>query len=607
MEPLGAEIEVWPSTVEDKKSRAHNHRISWIERLKYQNRIEQETHPKAAGDNVHETTKAVALAVFNHHGGGGVGNSPTLGSAVRRPTRFKIEAQMKHEIAHRSSVSESVAASWDAGSTLFDSFELDALLRTLDEAANPAGISSQLEAESGPGAIVVYSQKHWLSRPQLNPQRTNTRLQNQRSFPLTQKSLDDGRLVTLDETRPLQTGEKELEQRAVSYKLASNLTLDDLYEQAQKEAENDPFAAFSHTPSPFNVKKNFRRSFDSSFQDKSGKGGSGSPLSRSKWKSLLHTLHLDSASGLFHRFQGFHAQVAPHDSQRKLEQQRGSTRRPSRSMIVESKSSDLLGDSLRQSQKQNQNPNSDTDGRFDPRFDPKNLHISKDVNPVPEKPSEKDDRQRNNFWKSGFKAVLTRPFGRQSSVVAESEQPLIQKSLLARKTDNQQKKTDLQSSRQKKSDVQSTRLKKSDLQSAWQKKSDLQSAWTSFMSRSKDEDQGRQRARTLKNRTGQQSEPGVSHHEIHHHHHHHHHHVATEGEDFELTVQAISKRVSRSSFEEKLSRRFTVEDDGIKAPRNSLNTPRNSFDPSSAYDDPVRVRLTPWEAEKGYGKGSYVH
>lgn len=603
MGPHGAEIG-WPSKSEDRKARVHNHHISLKERFnEYQNRIAQEKHPKAAGGNAHETTKAAAWAVFNHHGGGGVGNSQTHGTAVRRPTRFKIEAQMKHEIAHRSSISESVAASWDAGSTLFDSFELDALLKTLDEAANPAGISQQKQPEeAGLGAMVVYSQKHWISRPQLNPpQRITDKLQNQRSFPASRNSVDDSRLVTLDETRPLTTGEKELEQRAVSYKLASNLTLDELYEQAQKEVEDDPFAAFSHTPSPFNVRRNARRSFDSSFQ---GKGGSQNPLNRSKWKSLLHTLHLDGASGLFHRFQGMHAQVAPHDSQKKLEP-RGS-RRPSRSVIVESKSDLVDGsNSQKQIQRQSQKSNIDSaraDGLFDPRFDPKNLHISKDVNPPPEKAVAKDDRQRS-FWKSGFKAVLSRPFGRQSSFVTENEEPLIQKPFLpasgaARRGDNQQGQ------------------KKIDLQAAWLKKTDLQSAWTSFtatVNRSKDEqqEQGRQRARTLKHHSGEQSaiEP-VSHHE-HRYHHHHHHHVSPEGEDYELTVQAITKRVSRSSFEEKLARRFSIEDGGMKAPRNSLVTTRNSLDPSldsSACDHGrVRVHLTPWEAERGYAKGSYVH
>lgn len=484
-----------------------------------------------------------------------MGNSQPLGSAVRRPTRFKIEAQMKHEIAHRSSVSESIAASWDAGSTLFDSFELDALLKTLDEAANPPPEQA--------GAIVVYSQKHWLGRPQ-----SNSPQQKPRISPTIRKSEDDGRLVTLDETRPLETGANELKQRAVTYKLASNLTLDELYEQAQKEAEDDPFASFSHTPSPFNVRRNFRRSFDSSLQEKPGKGSSHNSLNRSKWKSLLHTLHLDSASGLFHRFQGFHAQVAPHDSQKKLEQQKETTpRRLSRSVIVESKSDLADAERLKLSL---QKPLIIEGAPFDPRFDPKNLHISKDVNPPPEKQAPQKEKQRNSFWKSGLKAV----FGRQTNLVTENDEPLIPKA------------------------------KKTDLQSVWQKKSDLQSAWSSFTStmsnRGKEHEQG-QRAKSSKPQRSSPVKPVIAEH--HYHHHHHHHHVSPEpSEDFELTVQAISKRVHRSSFEEKLNRRFSLE--GSPPARPAPVTPSGQR--------VQRVHLTPRDAEKkGYGysskAGPYVH
>lgn len=92
----------------------------------------------------------------------------------------------------------------------------------------------------------------------------------------------------------------------------------------------------------------------------------------------------------------------------------------------------------------------------------------------------------------------------------------------------------------------------------------------------------------------------LSHHEHLHYHHHHHHEVPPETGDNELTVQAITRRVYRSSFEEKARRLSIEETGGMKAPRNSLATPRSSGDPSAEC---VRAaRLTPWEAEAG----SYV-
>lgn len=121
-----------------------------------------------AADSVQnaETTKAVAWAVFQHNGGGdGRANPGHLHSyspvGVRRPTRFKIEAQMKQEITHRSAMKEVVAVRWEAGSTLFDSFELDSLLKTLDEATHPGDRPKEAGAA---GAVVVYSPKQEISK-----------------------------------------------------------------------------------------------------------------------------------------------------------------------------------------------------------------------------------------------------------------------------------------------------------------------------------------------------------------------------------------------------------------------------------------------------------
>jgi hypothetical protein len=578
MGPHGSEI-AWPSKPLDKKSRTvHNHHISLRERLKeYQSRT-QEKHPKAEG-GARETTKAAAWAVFQRHGGGGLGLSQTHGSAVQRPTRFKIEAQMKHGVK-RPSVSESVAASWDAGSTLFDSFELDSLLKTLDQAANSAGAVSQQnpkreqkQADEEAGAIVVYSQKHWLTRPNPNPppQRHSNKLQGQRSFP-GRGALDDVRLDTVDETRPLATAGNS-GQRPASYTLAGNLTLDDLYKQGQEDADSDLFANFGHTPSPFNVRRNARRSFDSSLQSKSGKSGSGD-FQRSKWKSLLHTLHLDSASGLFNRFQGFHAQVAPHDSHKKLENKASRSRAKT---VAKFDQTDHSSYSPKHSIV------SATEVSYDPRFDPKNLHISKDVH----LPAVKDDHQRSpppQSWKSGLKAAFSRPFSRQGSLVSQKS---------------------VESASPKQSPLATLEAPRKGVGQRWQKKTELQSAWSSLTTKLQPHQDGQEQRRGQRARSMIET-VSLSHHEHHHHYHHHHVPVPPEAADYELTVQAISRRVSRSSFEEK-ARKFSIEEGGTKAPRNSLATPRSSGDPS-AHEERIRARLTPWEAESSFrAKGAFVH
>jgi hypothetical protein len=131
--------------------------------------------------NMSETcTKAAAWAVFQHHGGGGGAAAAAAaatnysyrqcyGIAVRRATRFKIEAQMKngggggvHHHHHHAAMpaSSTVCNSdgvfmnklhqWDAGSTLFDSYELDALSKQFDRAFQLLPSSSSSSSSYGP-------------------------------------------------------------------------------------------------------------------------------------------------------------------------------------------------------------------------------------------------------------------------------------------------------------------------------------------------------------------------------------------------------------------------------------------------------------------------
>ena len=98
-------------------------------------------HQHRSEADLRETTKAAAWAVFQHHGGGGAHRHHLIGHTMRRVTRFKIEAQMKHAMAHHSAShmpTDTSHVNWDAGSTLFDSFELDSLCKQLGRSFHPA-------------------------------------------------------------------------------------------------------------------------------------------------------------------------------------------------------------------------------------------------------------------------------------------------------------------------------------------------------------------------------------------------------------------------------------------------------------------------------------
>jgi hypothetical protein len=146
--------------------------------------------------NMSETcTKAAAWAVFQHHGGGGgvaaaaaaaatnYSYRQCYGIAVRRATRFKIEAQMKngggggghhhhHHHAAMPASSTTVCNSggvfmnklhqWDAGSTLFDSYELDALSKQFDRAFQllPSSSSSSSYSSSSSSYSPEQQQQH---------------------------------------------------------------------------------------------------------------------------------------------------------------------------------------------------------------------------------------------------------------------------------------------------------------------------------------------------------------------------------------------------------------------------------------------------------------
>lgn len=562
MGPNGTQIGSVSKSVNGNKGRKFNHHFSLKDRIRNNQQATTEKHPRADVCN-QETRKAAAWAVFQHHTVGVVTLNQAPAIAIRRPSRFKIEAQMRRKISHRS-MSDTVAASWDAGSTLFDSFELDSLLKTLDDAVNPAAASQQdtgSDAAVESGAIVTYSQNQWLSRSQPSSQRRGSTLTRQRSLVSLRDIQDIGRLDTVDETRPLETSLDLVPvPHTISYKLADNVNLDELLKpgRGHDDADDDPFAAFSHTPSPFNVRRSARRSFDTSAQSKSGKGGSFEYQRRSKWRTLFRTLHLDGANGLFNRFPGFHSQVAPHDSLKKLER-KGDSRRAKSELIDTSYS--------------HEHHNSHSEKPLEvEQADPKNLRVSTHVNPPS---SEKNGHRRNNnnnnndsgFWKFGLKAVFSRTFSRPSHMSIEKESDTEE----IAKVHQHQGHNNV----------------------------DLQLAWTSLNARlhqehhlQKDHQPGLRKYGKGKNRRGELPNgtvlEAVAHHEHHHHHHHHHHHVPTGDEDYELPLPAITRRISRSSFDEKV-RRFSTEDSCIQSPRNSYEQK------STSENQRIRTQLASWE------------
>ena len=126
-------------------------------------------HHRSEADH-RETTKAAAWAVFQHHGGGGVHRHHLNGHTMRRVTRFKIEAQMKHAMAHHSTShtpTDTSHVNWDAGSTLFDSFELDSLCKQLGRSFHPATETPHPPHPSSDETD--YPECHAYSNPSPNP------------------------------------------------------------------------------------------------------------------------------------------------------------------------------------------------------------------------------------------------------------------------------------------------------------------------------------------------------------------------------------------------------------------------------------------------------
>lgn len=526
MESLGTESS-WPSKKSQAKpSRIHNHHVSLREKIEeLQSRSHgMAHHPKPEqGRGGSEMTKAVAWAVFQHHGEGGVGHGHTHGMGVRRPTRFKIEAMTTQELAHRF-VYEDLAFKWDAGSTLFDSFELSSLLKTLNEAAHAAvagTVQKKHAYEAGEAAAIgVYS------RPK-SPTHWTTLAASEHRLGDHGIEGEDRRLVIVHEMPPKVRGEPGQVQHAERYHLTGN----DLQKHGQQDAKHDS-SVFGHWYAPKNV---VRRSFDSSNHEKPEKEGT-SPHDHhhhhhNPWKSLLHTLHLDAAhhdghhdqqmwKNLLHAlhldgFRKSHTQVAPHDLV-KTQEHKGRSK----------------------SQKFEHRVGSHSDEHLE-RND---LPVLKDVDPPASDNEKQDDhhhhhghhhhRHHPHFWKFGFKTALTKPFCGPGHLLSDSEG--------SDSESHQGEGPDSESHRGHKGH-------KGHKKHHGYKHADLH---RSPYGSKKDDHQG--------------DEQSVIE-------HHHHHHVDGEGEEMEITMQAILKRIARTSLFDK-TRRLSIEDGGLKAPRNSLET-----------------------------------
>nr|PNR38110.1 hypothetical protein PHYPA_021221 [Physcomitrium patens] len=451
---------------------------------------------------------------------------------------------MKHAITQKSE-SEAAAPKWDAGSTLFDSFEFDSLMKTLDQAVQVVGSNPTKEAADGdadhdeaPPMIVVYSPKHSTNRPDM-PHAPPQRLYNQfysRSFPVRRDGVDECQLDAVNETRSLQ--------RARSYNLVRNG--DYVYDHGYDDGEGKD-----------------RQLFDSSKQETSKGGCHRQPdhhHHHNKWKSFLHSLHLDGGrGGLFHSFHRSHSQVVP-DESLKTRDHRNRGRKP----FEESEYG--LG------------AYSDTSSEeFDAHFHRNNVHVSKDV----DIPSDKDDDDHGHhhlyFWKFVYKAILSSPFCRQRQLLSEAEESEMEEKFYENNKELHQGHH-------------------------------YKRVWSSLSSMLRHHDRNHENEHQLKHNhihhgqshdskhdlihgdehpslQRQQHEEHKHQYQHHRYHHHHYHYAQSEFEDFELTIQAKSRRSSRSSFEEK-ARRFSIEgSDSPKAPRNSL-------------EDRDRTWVNPWEATK---------
>ena len=494
-----------------------------------------------------ETIKAVAWAVFQHNNGGGSNSNRPYGAAVlvHQATRFKIEAQMKNELERRSMTKEALP-SWDAGSTLFDKYELNSVFKHLDIAFqsvdNQQKFSSdgsedydETTAEPAP----TYGSRNNPYSPQQHSREDQTLRNgygNSESAKISRQNwletVNESQryrgiyLESVDESLPLADalnagyGEDVLDgyrhEKSPKPKLVMNIeAYDDLCRDTLEVVpQGKVFKTMQlmHTSIRWNVLNGRRSSFDTSLDDvqKDNK--------RSRKSKLLGMFKSKSGKDSTMPKSMRQARIVPDDSSQKG--------RKSKTQDALRKNSELF------------------------------------VTKVVADPHDSDSSDSTNG--DGYEAqeyqipTLGSKIGLQKVVVPNFSRAVrfssdMSNSNLDEGLRNHVRHGDLTYGHGQSVPASPTVRKK-----------------TSYSLNATSPVQTPRRSMLNGSREDFDSEGMVV---EYHHHYHHHHHIAHQDDDYELTVQDIVRRVPRKSFEEKAHRLSIDETTGMKAPRNSLESP----------------------------------
>lgn len=519
-----------------------------------------------------ETVKAAAWAVFQHNNEGSNSNRHGHGDRVlvQQATRFKIEAQMKNELERRCMATEALP-SWDAGSTLFDKYELDSVFKHLDFASQSADTHHKVSSDgserydntttepapiaSSPGSNYHYADAH-AQRPE-QYSRGDKRSRNgygssNAGRPNEQhdwlETVDESQrfrgsyLESVDESLPLATAGSEdakivyglgAELESPKPKLVMNIDMyDDLCKDVQEIVPPGKVfktMQFLHTPNRWNMLNGRRCSFDTSPDDvqKSTK--------QSRKSKLLAIFRSKSAKDVTGAPKPTRqARIVPDDSAHK-----GRKARPHGALR---KSGELVVSTADPHDSDSSDSASGDGYELAHEWYPASKGAGVTQGPAV-------------ALKSGSHMVRVPNFSRAVRLSSDMRNPNAEEGL--RDHLRHGKLTyghGAHGAHGRHGLPAPTRKALYSLNVT----SPVQSPRRSMLNGSRED--------------VELDDTQQYHHEYHHHYHHHHHHIAHQDDDYELTVQDIVRRVPRKSFEE-LAHRLSIEENtGSKAPRNSLDS-----------------------------------
>ncbi|KAG0560404.1 hypothetical protein KC19_10G178800 [Ceratodon purpureus] len=503
-----------------------------------------------------ETIKAAAWAVFQHNNGGGSNTNRHPGGMLvqQGPTRFKIEAQMKNELERRSMAKEALP-SWDAGSTLFDKYELDSVFKHLDFAFQSVDTQQKVsfegsdyydEATAEP-ASNRYSNAHQYSyadqRSRNGYAMSQQERPNQGNWLETVDQSQRFRgsfLESVDESLPLANAPNagyDLDVNGYSHeeplkpKLALNMELyDEICRDMQEVVPQGKLfktMQYMHTPNRSNILLNGRRcSFDTS------PGDVQKESKQSRKSKLLAIFKSKSGKDGIPPKPTRQARIMPDDLTQKGRKTK--TKDPLR------KSGELVVKHV----------------VADPHDSDSSDSINGDGYEAQEYPSKGAYNQVPALGlKSGLHMVVVPTFSRAVRLSSDMSNPNSEQGLR-----DHLRHGNLSYGLGTAATAPASPTGRRKGSYSLNVTSPVQTPRRSMLNGSREE---------LDLDDTQQY-----HTEYHHHYHHHHHHIAHgQGDDYELTVQDIVRRVPRKSFEE-LAHRLSIEENtGVKAPRNSLESP----------------------------------